>query len=190
MKIKINDVTITATKGDITKWKGDIIVNASNSGLFGGGGVDGAIHRAGGPQIAVECALIRQKRGGCLPGEAAITSAGELSARHIIHTVGPIWKGGGGLEVATLAQCYRSTLALACEHGAQSISFPNISTGIYRFPKDLACKTAVETVIQFIQSTEAKSITLRSIDFICYEKENVELYEAELNHYNKHNSNI
>ena len=94
MQINVNNVVITSTKGDITNWQGDIIVNASNSGLFGGGGVDGAIHRAGGPQIAEECVKIRQKQGGCLPGEAALTSAGKLSARYIIHTVGPIWKGG------------------------------------------------------------------------------------------------
>ena len=187
MKININNVTITAMKGDITKWQGDIIVNASNSGLFGGGGVDGAIHRAGGPQIAEECALIRKKQGGCLPGEAAITGAGKLSARYIVHTVGPIWKGGGGGEGTILAKCYRSSLVLACSREAQSIAFPNISTGIYRFPKELACKTAIETVIQYIQAHEPDTLSLRSIDFICYEQDNAELYEAELNHYNEHN---
>ncbi|MCL6603605.1 MAG: macro domain-containing protein [Paenibacillus sp.] len=184
MQIIINNVTITTTQSDITKWQGDIIVNASNSGLFGGGGVDGAIHRAGGPRIAEECALIRQKQGGCLPGEAALTTAGMLSARFIIHTVGPIWKGGGGGEVNILAKCYRNSLELACSREAHSIAFPNISTGIYRFPKVLASKTAIETVIQYVQEHQSEALSLRNIDFICYDRENAELYVEELKNYN------
>ncbi|KGE16763.1 hypothetical protein PWYN_18875 [Paenibacillus wynnii] len=184
--MNVNNVVITSTKGDITKWQGDVIVNASNSGLFGGGGVDGAIHRAGGPQIAEECAMIRQKQGGCLPGEAALTNAGKLPARYIIHTVGPIWKGGSGGEAAILSKCYRSSLELAYAQEAQSIAFPNISTGIYRFPKALAGKTAIETVIEYIKGHPSSDMSFRRIDFICYDNENAELYEEQLNLYNDH----
>ncbi|XMB29062.1 macro domain-containing protein [Paenibacillus sp. BR2-3] len=176
-------MTISVSEGDITKWHGDIIVNASNSGLYGGGGVDGAIHRAGGPQIAEECSVIRQKQGGCLPGEAALTHAGRLPVRYILHTVGPIWKGGAGGEEAILAKCYRSSLDLACSKGAQSITFPNISTGIYNFPKGLACRTALHTVIQYVKEHEPGSLPLTRIDFICFERENAELYEAEIGRY-------
>lgn len=112
-----------------------MIVNASNSGLYGGGGVDGAIHRAAGPRVAEECAVIRQKQGGCLPYEAALTSAGRLPLLGIVHTVGPIWKGGGAGEADTLAKCYASSLDLACLKGVRSIAFPNISTGVYNFLK-------------------------------------------------------
>lgn len=183
MQIIINDVAVAASKGDITVWPGDMIVNASNSGLYGGGGVDGAIHRAAGPRIAEECAVIRQKQGGCLPGEAAMTSAGRLPLKGIIHTVGPIWKGGGAGEAATLAKCYISSLNLACSKGAQSISFPNISTGIYDFPKDLACQIATRTVIEYIQSHNPTTMPLKLISFICFEQENADLYEEALKRY-------
>lgn len=183
MQIHVNTVTITSSIGDMTAWEGDVIVNASNSGLYGGGGVDGAIHRVGGPQIAEECSLIRKKLGGCLPGEAAITTAGNLPAQYVIHTVGPIWKGGGGSETALLASCYRSTLDLAVAHGARSIAFPNISTGIYNFPKSLACTTALDTVIQYVKEQESRSLSLEKIEFICYELENAKLYEEALQSY-------
>ncbi|NQX43912.1 macro domain-containing protein [Paenibacillus tritici] len=183
MQITVKDVVISVKEGDITAWQGEMIVNASNSGLYGGGGVDGAIHRAGGPRIAEECAVIRRKQGGILPGEAALTTAGQLSFRGIIHTVGPIWKGGTAGEAAVLSRCYKSSLDLACAHGVQSLAFPNISTGIYSFPKDLACKTALESVIQYIRGKNPAELPLRQIDFICFESDNARLYEAMLGTY-------
>lgn len=183
MQIIINHVAISARQGDITSWQGDMIVNASNSGLFGGGGVDGAIHRAGGPQIAEECAAIRQKQGGVLPGEAAVTCAGNLPLLGIIHTVGPIWKGGGAGETATLAKCYLSSMDAACIRGAQSIAFPNISTGVYNFPKPLACQTALSTVAQYVSERDSGGLPLKRIEFICFEKDNADLYEETLQNY-------
>jgi O-acetyl-ADP-ribose deacetylase (regulator of RNase III) len=183
MHIQLNSVDISVSVGDITAWTGDLIVNASNSGLYGGGGVDGAIHRAGGPQIAAECAVIRQKQGGILPGEAALTTAGRLPNLGIIHTVGPIWKGGGAGEAATLSKCYISSLDLACARGAQSIAFPNISTGIYNFPKLLACQTALSTVIQYVQGRDSRLMPLKTIAFICFEQDNAKLYEETLKSY-------
>lgn len=180
MQITVNNVVIAVHEGDITAWKGEIIVNASNSGLYGGGGVDGAIHRAGGPRIAEECAVIRQKQGGVLPGEAAVTTAGMLPFRAVIHTVGPIWKGGSAGETAILATCYKRSLDLACSLGAQSIAFPNISTGIYSFPKELACETAIKTVVRYIRDKSGAEFPLQRVEFICYERDNTELYEAGL----------
>lgn len=183
MPIIINHVAISACQGDITSWQGDMIVNASNSGLFGGGGVDGAIHRAGGPQIAGECAAIRRKQGGILPGEAAVTSAGKLPLLGIIHTVGPIWKGGDAGEISTLARCYLSSLDAACTQGAQSIAFPNISTGVYNFPKALACQTALRTVVEYVKRRDSGGLPLKRIEFICFEKDNADLYEEMLKRY-------
>ncbi len=183
MQIHINHVDISVSVGDITNWQGDMIVNASNSGLYGGGGVDGAIHRAGGPQIAVECAVIRQKQGGILPGEAAVTTAGKLPYLGIIHTVGPIWKGGGAGEAATLAKCYISSLDMAIVRGAQSIAFPNISTGVYNFPKLLACQTALSTVVQYVSDRDSRLLPLKTIAFICFEQDNSKLYEETLKSY-------
>ncbi|WP_042200743.1 macro domain-containing protein [Paenibacillus camerounensis] len=183
MQIRINDVVISVNTGDITAWAGDLIVNASNSGLYGGGGVDGAIHRAGGPQIAAECAVIRQKQGGVMPGQAALTTAGRLPNLGIIHTVGPIWKGGGAGEAATLAKCYISSLELACARGARSIAFPNISTGVYGFPRRLACQTALAAVVDYVQSTDSGKLPLNLIAFICFEQDNTQLYEELLRTY-------
>lgn len=183
MEVRIDHVIISVSSGDITAWKGDLIVNASNSGLYGGGGVDGALHRAGGPQIAAECAAIRQKQGGVMPGEAALTSAGRLPNLGIIHTVGPIWKGGGAGETATLARCYISSLDLACARGARSIAFPNISTGIYNFPRQLACETALSAVVNYVRGTEPDKLPLNNITFICFEQENARLYEETLRTY-------
>ncbi|AIQ46839.1 hypothetical protein R70723_13870 [Paenibacillus sp. FSL R7-0273] len=183
MQIRINHVLISVSTGDITAWKGDLIVNASNSGLYGGGGVDGAIHRAGGPQIAAECAVIRQKQGGVMPGEAALTTAGRLPYLGVIHTVGPIWKGGAAGEAATLAKCYTSSLDLACARGARSIAFPNISTGVYSFPRRQACETALAAVINYVQSADPHKLPLDSISFICFEQDNAQLYEETLRAY-------
>nr|HPH57109.1 macro domain-containing protein [Bacteroidales bacterium] len=129
---------IKLIRGDITKIKVDAIVNAANTSLLGGGGVDGAIHRAGGKTILEQCIKIREKQGGCKVGEAVLTGAGELPAKYVIHTVGPIWRGGNQNEDRLLSNAYRNSLQLAAENKVESISFPNISTGVYHFPKERA----------------------------------------------------
>src|SRR5882757_7583303 len=132
-------------QGDITKLSVDAIVNAANSSLLGGGGVDGAIHRAGGLAILEDCQKIRARQGGCPVGEAVITTAGRLPAKFVIHTVGPVWRGGDNGEPDLLASAYRNSLRLALEHKIQSIAFPGISTGIYGYPKDAAARVAIST---------------------------------------------
>lgn len=139
-------------QGDITSQTTEAIVNAANSSLLGGGGVDGAIHRSGGPQILAECIEIRKRQGECPTGQAVITSGGNLPAGYVIHTVGPIWRGGQHGEDELLASAYRNSLALAREHGIRSISFPSISTGAYRFPVDRAARNALQTVRDYINS--------------------------------------
>lgn len=160
-------------KGDITKVKVDVIVNAANSTLLGGGGVDGAIHRAGGPAILEACQVIRTRQGSCPAGEAVITTAGKLPAEYVIHTVGPIWQGGERDEPAILANCYRNSLALAVEHQAQTVAFPNISTGVYGYPKDKAAAVAINTVKAFL----ANDATLTNVIFVVFDKENYALYQ-------------
>jgi O-acetyl-ADP-ribose deacetylase (regulator of RNase III) len=167
---------ITLVKGDITKMKVDAIVNAANSSLLGGGGVDGAIHRAGGPAILEECRAIRAKQGGCDTGEAVITTAGQLPAKYVIHTVGPVWNGGNKNEPELLASCYRNSLRLAVENGVKSIAFPNISTGIYHFPKPEAAQIAIETVQRFM----ANDNSLNEVIFVCFDDENYGLYKQRL----------
>jgi O-acetyl-ADP-ribose deacetylase (regulator of RNase III) len=140
--------------GDITSLKVDAIVNAANSGLMGGGGVDGAIHRVGGPEILEECRKIRSTTypNGLPAGEAVVTTGGKLPAAKVIHTVGPVWHGGGSGEPETLANAYRNSLILAEENGFESIAFPAISTGVYGYPKELAGKVAYETVHEFLSN--------------------------------------
>src|SRR6476661_6881709 len=133
-----SDRKLEVVKGDITKISVDVIVNAANTSLLGGGGVDGAIHRAGGPAILEDCRKIIAKQGGCKTGEAVITTAGNLPAKFVIHTVGPVWNGGNKNEATLLENCYRNALKLAVENNCKTIAFPNISTGIYGFPKDKA----------------------------------------------------
>jgi O-acetyl-ADP-ribose deacetylase len=137
---------VLLSRGDLTQESTDAIVNAANSSLLGGGGVDGAIHRAGGPAILEECRRIRDTRGPLPPGEAVITGAGRLACRHVIHTVGPIWEGGQRDEPETLARCYRSSLALAAAEGLRSVAFPSISTGAYGYPVEEAAKVATAAV--------------------------------------------
>jgi O-acetyl-ADP-ribose deacetylase (regulator of RNase III) len=161
-------------RGDITKLDVDAIVNAANSSLLGGGGVDGAIHKAGGPKILAECVAIRNRQGGCPTGEAVITTGGNLPARFVIHTVGPVWTGGDANEKQLLRNAYENSLKLARDNNLKSIAFPNISTGIYRFPKTDAATIAVNTVHNFIRENPAPG----KIIFCCFDEENFELYKS------------
>jgi O-acetyl-ADP-ribose deacetylase len=167
---------IELIKGDITKIKADAIVNAANSSLMGGGGVDGAIHRAGGPAILEECKKIVQKQGGCKTGEAVITTAGNLPARYVIHTVGPVWNGGNNSEREKLADCYKNSLQLAADHNCKTLAFPNISTGVYRFPKAEAAKIAVETIAGFLSQNQS----LEKLLLVCFDEENYACVKKEL----------
>lgn len=168
---------ITLQKGDITKLEVDAIVNAANSSLMGGGGVDGAIHRAGGPAILNECIAIRHAKGGCKTGEAVITSGGNLAVRKVIHTVGPRYKGGKNDEAALLANCYTNSLKLAIENEIKTIAFPNISTGVYGYPKEKAAEIAVKAVRQYLHNNAS---TLEEVIFVCFDDENYKLYEQLL----------
>lgn len=159
-------------KGDITKMNVDAIVNAANSSLLGGGGVDGAIHRAAGPELLVEC----RKLNGCPTGEAKITNAYNLACKHVIHTVGPIWKGGNSNEANLLKSCYKNSLKLAEAYKLESIVFPNISTGVYGYPKKEAAKIAIETVIK--KSLKLKH--LKEITFCVFDDTNYEIYQKLL----------
>jgi O-acetyl-ADP-ribose deacetylase (regulator of RNase III) len=168
------NAAIKIIKGDITKQDVDAIVNAANSSLMGGGGVDGAIHRAGGPKILEECRAIVAKQGGCKTGEAVVTSAGNMKAKYVIHTVGPVWRNGSNNEEKLLASAYSNSLKLAVKNNVKSIAFPNISTGIYGFPKDKAAQIAWKTVNDFIASGD----NLQEILFVCYDDENYNLYKS------------
>lgn len=165
---------ITILKADITTIETDAIVNAANTSLLGGGGVDGAIHRKGGAKILEECREIRSRQGGCKTGEAVYTSGGNLPAKFVIHTVGPVWNGGNKNEPALLKACYLNSLKIAEELNLKTIAFPNISTGIYKFPKDLAAKIAVETVQGY------QSIGVEEVWFVCFDEENFGIYEGVL----------
>jgi O-acetyl-ADP-ribose deacetylase (regulator of RNase III) len=172
-----NVVRLGVVRGDITKVAVDAIVNAANSSLLGGGGVDGAIHRAAGPSLVDECRQIVARQGGCNPGEAVITGAGELRARAVIHTVGPVWQEGRSEELdQVLASCYRSSLVLAAANGLVSIAFPSISTGAYGYPKDRAARVATTAVR--VSTTEPTSI--QQVSFVCFDDEDAELYERLL----------
>ena len=163
-----------AERGDITKLSVDAVVNAANTTLLGGGGVDGAIHRAAGPELLAECRSL----GGCATGEAKITKGYRLPARHVIHTPGPVWHGGGRGEPALLAACYRNSLALAMEHGCRSVAFPCISTGVYGFPKERAARIAVESVSHFLGEHPGP---VDEVIFCCFSDTDLHAYRELLN---------
>jgi O-acetyl-ADP-ribose deacetylase (regulator of RNase III) len=172
---------IELARGDFTRQNMDVMVNAANSSLLGGGGVDGAIHQAAGPALLEECKHIAAERrhipgGPCPAGDAVITGAGKLPCKKVIHTVGPIWRGGGQGEEALLASCYRTSLLLARDNGLKTIAFPNISTGVYGYPKYKAAATAVETV----KKTLAEAPEIEKVVFVCFDEENFTLYEGLL----------
>jgi len=172
MHITIGTSTLSLVLGDITEQDADAIVNAANSSLLGGGGVDGAIHRAGGPGILEECKAIRAKQGECPTGEAVITGGGRLKAKYVIHTVGPVWRGGNHQEDELLRNAYRNSLRLAVEHGARSVAFPSISTGIYGFPIERASRIAFDTVREFVREHHQPA----EIQFIAFSKSDVDTY--------------
>ena len=158
--------------GDITKLDVDAIVNAANTTLLGGGGVDGAIHRAAGPELLAECRTL----GGCATGEAKITKGYRLPARHVIHTPGPVWAGGRRNEPVLLTACYRNSLELAVENGCRSVAFPCISTGVYGYPKEEAASLAIATVKAFLTCSP---VALK-VTFCCFSKDDFHLYQRDL----------
>ena len=164
-------MNIKLIQGDITKITTDAIVNTANTSLLGGGGVDGAIHRAGGKEILDECVKIRNKQGGCNVGEAVITTAGNLPSKYVIHTVGPVWNGDKEEKKTLLSNCYKNCLKIDESNELKSIAFPNISTGIYHFPKDKAAEIAIETVKSFAYNS------IHEVVFVCFDHENYRLYE-------------
>ena len=168
---------ISLFQGDITQLEVDAIVNAANSSLMGGGGVDGAIHRAGGPAILAECREIVARQGRCETGNAVITSGGNLPAKFVIHAVGPVWRGGYNNEAKLLENAYLNSLNLAVKNGLKSIAFPNISTGVYGFPKEKAAEIAIRVIRDFCTSNNQ----LSEIRFVCFDQENYAIYESLLN---------
>jgi O-acetyl-ADP-ribose deacetylase (regulator of RNase III) len=170
---------IEVIQGDITVLNVDVIVNAANSGLLGGGGVDGAIHRAAGPGLLEECTKLAASRPAgraCPAGEAVFTGAYKLPCKKVIHTVGPVWRGGGGGEAELLSSCYRKSLLLAEKAGFKTIAFPNISTGVYGYPKEKAAAVAVETVKHTLEETA----NITRVLFVCFDRENFEIYRRLL----------
>lgn len=172
---KIGKTKLSLVQGDITLQETEAIVNAANTSLLGGGGVDGAIHRAGGPKILEECKKIRAKQGGCPTGEAVITSGGNMATGYVIHTVGPVWSGGNRDEEQLLRNAYYNSLNLAKENSIKSISFPSISTGVYRFPIDKAAKIAITTVKEFIQE-----YNFAEVRFVLFSERDLQVYEEAL----------
>jgi O-acetyl-ADP-ribose deacetylase (regulator of RNase III) len=167
---------IKLIKGDITELAVDAIVNAAKPSLLGGGGVDGAIHFAGGRKILEECMAYTEENGYLFQGEAMITTGGNLPAKYVIHTVGPVWSGGHNNEELYLENAYYNSLKLAEEHDLKSIAFPNISTGAYGFPKDLAAPLAINIVKEFLKNQD----TLKEVIFVCYDEENYQIYDELL----------
>lgn len=168
--------TLRLIQGDITIQKVDAIVNAANTSLLGGGGVDGAIHRKGGSQILEDCQKIRAKQGGCAVGEAVMTTAGTLPSRYVIHTVGPIWQNGQSGEDELLKNAYLNSLKLAEKNQLTTVAFPNISTGVYHFPKHQAAQVAIQVVLEYMQNAQS----LDEINFVCFDLENFKIYRQQL----------
>lgn len=164
-------------KGDITTYATDAIVNAANCTLLGGGGVDGAIHRAAGPELLEECKTL----GGCETGEAKITKGYRLKAKYVIHTPGPIWRGGAQGEAERLCASYYNSLCLAESHGCRSVAFPSISTGVYHFPLALAAPIAVETILSFLQTAQ----TVRDVTMVCFDDKTLAAYQDALAKFGK-----
>lgn len=159
-------------KGDITNFAVDAIVNAANTSLLGGGGVDGAIHRAAGPELLAECRTLN----GCQTGKAKITKGYKLPAKHVIHTVGPIWYGGNQSEQKLLASCYKDSLRLAEINNCQTVAFPSISTGVYRFPLELAAPIAIEEILSFLEQSKV----VNEVMMVCFDERTKEAYDAVL----------
>lgn len=176
MQITINSTQLTLVRADITQQDVDAIVNAANSSLMGGGGVDGAIHRASGPQILEECKAYVAAHGRLPAGKAMITSGGNMKAKHVIHTVGPVWHGGGNREDDVLASAYRNSLSIAVRHELKTIAFPSISTGIYGFPVDRAAAIAIDTVKKFVAENDA----LKEVRFVTFSEPDFDIYKTLL----------
>ncbi len=172
MNIKIKETTVSIKMGDITKESVDAIVNAANSGLRGGGGVDGAIHRAGGPKIMEEC----RKIGGCPPGQAVLTTGGNLPARYVIHTVGPIYRGGQRGEEETLQNAYINSLSLALQNNIRSLAFPSISTGVYGYPIEKAAQVVLETCLRYIEEHQDFAM----VNFVLFSQNDYDVYVKTL----------
>lgn len=160
MEVMISKTKLVLVQGDITVQEVDAIVNAANPGLMGGGGVDGAIHRAGGPQILAECKKIVRTQGSCPPGETVITSGGNLKARYVIHTVGPIWRGGNQKEAKTLRNAYYNSLELAKKTGIKTVAFPSVSTGVYGYPLKEAAEIALSTIVDYIREPHFEEVRM------------------------------
>ena len=176
LKTTINQADLSIIQGDITEQATDAIVNAANSSLMGGGGVDGAIHRAGGPAILEECKQIVSRQGRLPPGKAVITTGGNLKAKYVIHTVGPVWHGGSSGEAELLESSYRESLKLAAENNLASISFPSISTGAYGYPVDKASRVALNTVVSSLRETSS----LKEAEFVLFDSRTFEAYASAL----------
>jgi len=176
-EVTLNQARLSIIQGDITKQATDAIVNAANPGLMGGGGVDGAIHRGGGPAILEECKQIVAKQGRLPIGKAVITTGGNLRSRHVIHTVGPVWQGGSRNEAALLESAYRESLKLAAEHNLTSISFPSISTGAYGYPVAEASKVAIKAAVSFLRE---QVTSLKEVVFVLFDSRTYEAYSSAL----------
>ncbi|PKM87311.1 MAG: O-acetyl-ADP-ribose deacetylase [Firmicutes bacterium HGW-Firmicutes-12] len=175
MKSLVAQTELVIVQGDLTQQEVEAIVNAANSRLMGGGGVDGAIHKAGGPQILVECKEIVNRQGSLPPGEAVITSGGNLKSAYVIHTVGPIWRGGNNNEAVLLKNAYNNSLKLAKENGIKTIAFPSISTGAYAYPLEQAAEIALSTVLDFIK----KDTHFSEVRFILFNEDILNVYQKK-----------